>query len=176
MKRSREHGFTLIEVLVAIALSAAAMTLSYRALSAVLSGSDVLNRRLDAARDLDRLFARIEREMLTRLPGVPYQSVSGGPEHLVIENLATGPDGTGRPQSSEYRLDQHTLVLTTRVGHFPPRREVLFDAVRGFELRFLSPSRRWQLQWSAEDLGLPRAVELRIAVGEDEVTRVFALP
>ena len=180
-------GFTLIEVLVAVALVAAAITLSYRGLSAVIGASETVSARLEAARDVDRLFARFERELTQRAPfEVRGATFSGGHENgegfLSFSTIKTDDAGATRVERIDYRRTRDTLVLTTGADPslgavIPPRRDVLFEAVSEFSLRFMGDDLVWQDRWPASASGaLPRAVELRLEVGQERALRVFALP
>ncbi len=173
MKRAR--GFTLIEVLVAIALVACAVTLSWRALAAVSDGAEQLNRRIDVASDMDRLFARIERETLHRL----RDSMAGGVEanQVFVRFASLVPDDAGRLQRLhlEYRLEGSRLYLITRneMTAGALRQDSLFDEVGTFAVRFMAEDGAWASTWQQ---GEPRALEVRLKLRGEEGVRVFALP
>ena len=183
---TRSAGFTLIEVLVAIALVASAVTLSYRALSAVGEGTERLTARIDVVVDIDRLFARIERECLQRAPGkirdarLHAQNIPDGTFFSLTSMLPTD-EGSLRARRIEYRQEGRALYLITRDDpalkpDSPAQRDLLFDAVDLFALRFLDSNQTWQTTWDDTQEAYPRAVEVRLKVRGEEGLRVFALP
>lgn len=171
----RAAGFTLIEVLVAIALVACAMTLSWRALAAVSNGAEQLNRQIDVASDMDRLFARLERETLHRVRSSLGGGVADNQRFVSFTSLA--PDEAGRLQrvNLEYRLAGSRLYLITRdeMTAGAPRQDTLFDEVDTFAVRFMAEDGAWVSAWQQ---GEPRALEVRLKLRGEEGVRMFALP
>jgi general secretion pathway protein J len=180
------QGFTLIEVLVAIALLAAAVTLSYRGLSAVIDNSGHLNERVDEARELDRLFANMERDLLHRLPaGVRNAALTGGNASGTVSFalLTQVADERGgwvsmmrryEWDSARQRLELVSLPDPPPGKDTPPTREMLFEKVDAMQLRFLDNERNWRDAWAGTPY--PRAVEVSLQLGPTQARRIFRVP
>ena len=185
MKRRTAGGFTLIEVLVAIALVAAAVTLSYRALTAVIGGAEHLGERIDVARDIDRLFTRIERDCLHHLPSTVRGAwMSGnnrsGRAFFGLATLRPDEQGDFRSQQVEYRHEGDTLYLITRddpelVGDKPPRREALFKTVERFEVQFMDLTQEWIDDWEDGMAAYPLAIKVSLRTGNQDAERIFVV-
>src|SRR4029079_12732452 len=67
-RRARTAGFTLLEVLIALAIMATLAVTSYRALSGMLDGEARVAAERDRWRDLDLFFARFEHDIGHVLP------------------------------------------------------------------------------------------------------------
>lgn len=158
----KARGLSLIEVMVALLLIATASTLSYRALASVINGTGQAGQVIDTTRDFDRLFARLEREILQR---APQAKIEGGDGSLALSSL-----GEAREVRVTYRLDQQRLWRQSA-----PLDEVLFEGVARFAVRFLGEDGQWVERWAADNPA-PRAIEISLAQGGAEASRVFDLP
>lgn len=109
--RSRARGFTLIEMLVAIALLAVIALLSWRGLDATIRGRDTVAATLSQTRLLGRYFSQLQFDLL---------------------NLVTADEVVGPP----LRLRPNELVLVRHVGvgGGPTHVQVVRYALSGREL------------------------------------------
>lgn len=185
MRRVRQAGFTLIEVMIALAIFATMAALSYllfdqstRASSAIsnqMSELQLLQRTLQSlSTDLAQLQPRPVRE-----PGSPTSRAAllADTRNLYVLELTRGgyanPLGVPRATAMRvaYRLDEGDLVRTQWPAldnplNVEPRELVLLEDVVRFELRFLGDAgAEWLPQWppfGGGGGGRPRAVELII--------------
>jgi len=201
VKKSRQ-GFTLIELVVALAIFAVVSALVYGGLRSVL---DTRNRaeeqatRLAAlqtafvlmARDIEQAAARrIRDDAGGPLPAMRGATSSG---NSALEFTRAGWNNpAGRARSTLQRVaysvrDGKLLRLTwamlDRAPGDRPQETVLLDKVKGFEMRFLDPQMKWQLQWppattdNSSQVMLPRAIEVSIDVeGWGRIPRMFRVP
>jgi general secretion pathway protein J len=163
-------GFTLVELLVAMAIFTVVGALALGGYTQLQKQSEIAAQRLDRMReiqtavqtianDFEQLEPRPIREPLgeTRLPALlagksvdyPVQLTRGG-----WSNTA----GLARPtlQRVAYRVDQdglwrdHWPVLDRTLSAEPIRRNLL-KSVRGVSFRFLDPNSQWLDRWPASD-------------------------
>ncbi len=190
------RGFTLVEVVVAVALFALAMGLAYGGLDAVVRARAQLDdqaQRLGQLQfamglletDLRSLLARPARDELGREQ--PPLRVSGG--ELALTRAGYG-NGLAQPRSELQRVEwfrdgeglhRRALLSLDR----PPRAAgnegpALLEGVEEFEIELLAENGRWLRQWPApgQPAGrLPRAVRLRLNVPQyGDIERIFELP
>lgn len=180
LPRTREDGFTLIEVMVALLIfailaSAGVALLSFSARAQAASGRKLddlaaLNRTLSIlSADLAQARARAVRdEAGTPLPAfVGEGNGDARPLLRLVRGGWTNLDAQGRPEAQkvEYRLDGGVLQ---RLGYpqidgaapLPPA--PLLDRVRAVRLRYRFRG-AWSDRWDGGGgVALPQALELRI--------------
>ena len=191
----RTTGFSLMELLVAVAVFALASALAWAGIAAVARTREHLAAEQDA-------FAAVARsvELLSRDLGQavvrPVRDANGSMlpalvgDGTRIELTRTGYVGAPATAQSDlervaWQLDGHALmrlrwpVLDRAPGSTPAPR-VLDEGVTRMALRYLDHGGRWQARWPAprdvDAAPLPRAVEFRLefeTVGE--IRRVIEL-
>jgi general secretion pathway protein J len=152
---SPESGFTLVEVLIAMAITAFVSVLSYQTLSTALAGIESARTESERLHEINRAFTVLSRDVrqMTNRPvrdefGQMASAVSGG--ELARDPLRLTRSGwhnsTGAPRSTlqrvAYRLEEDKLLRLTypvldRTTAIEPTETVLIDGVEVFELRFL---------------------------------------
>ena len=152
---SVEAGFTLVEVLIAMAITAFVSVLSYQTLSTALSGFESVLAESERLHEINRAFTVLSRDIrqMTNRPvrdefGQMASAVSGG--ELARDPLrltrAGWHNSTGAPRSTlqrvAYRLEEDRLLrlsypVLDRTTAIEPTETVLIDGVEVFELRFL---------------------------------------
>ncbi len=195
------RAFTLVELLVALAIFALLAGFAYRGLQSMLDTREALQRETRKWRDIAIFVGRIERDLSAVLatPARP-QAIARRPAPLtsVVETV-THEDGLAltrsgnvlqenalaAPQRIAYRLREGTIErLTWTSVDFAPREEPaavrVLGRVSALRFRFLLENGEWRGSWgiaNAEQKALPAAVEvtLKLASGET-IVRLVDLP
>lgn len=195
----RRAGFTLVELLVALAIFAILSGFAYRSLNAMLDSREALERESRKWRDVAIFVGRLERDLGavlnrgvvgasgTRLPAVSSSiemttardglafTRSGAPLH---ENALAAP------QRVAYRLNEDRVERITWEGsdaapRAQPQPVTVLAGVKSLAFRFLDLRGEWRTTWgppgSAERA--PAAIEatLTLASGE-KISRLVDLP
>ncbi len=149
-------GFTLIEVLIALAITALVATLSYSSLSAVLSSVEGLRASGERISEVNRARTIISRDLRQFVPrairdefGETEPPLWGG--EAAESSLSFTRGGWYNPnqqlrsglQRVRYRLEDNVLwresfVALDRVSDAEPQRARLLEDVEFFEVAFLS--------------------------------------
>jgi general secretion pathway protein J len=184
----RRRGFTLVELLVALAIFAVVSVLSLRAVSAALDHRAHAEAEAHKWRDLARLFAVIESDLGAALETTP----AGFRGHaapdpldglwLVLARAGRDDDGEAAvaPRVVHYRIAQGTVVRSTHhhpdpASGGPPIHASRHPAqVRSLALRYMNERGEWLSEWNASQTELPRALELDVVLaGNERVRRVL---
>lgn len=198
---NRGRGFTLLELVVAIAVFAVMALAAYQGLDSVLLTRAHVAEAGDRLGELQMGMFRIERD-LEQATSRPVRDDHGQGEAALVAApggriaLAFTRDGWENPlaqpraglQRVAYRLEDGTLFRThwvrlDRGTHLPPRDTALVGGVRGLEIRLLAASGNWETHWPPpgdtpdENIALlPRAIELTLdLVDLGPVTRLLLL-
>ena len=153
--RPMEAGFTLVEVLIAMAITVFVSVLSYQTLSTVLIGIESARAESERLHEISRAFTVLSRDIrqLTNRPvrdefGQVVSAVSGGElaRHPLRLTRSGWHNSTGAPRSTlervAYRLEEDRLLrlsypVLDRTTAIEPTETVLIEGVELFELRFL---------------------------------------
>jgi general secretion pathway protein J len=200
MMKKSIHGFTLIEVLVALFVFAILAVTAYRGLNAVSQTRAHIDQETRKWQALERFFARLDGETAQVLQrpvrtadgvvapawvGTPSASESLEDVQLAFtRNGGFDADGTPLPpQRIGYRLrkDKIELLRWTALDSAPynvPTVDALLDNVSEFNLRHLTSRMTWEKQWPpvVADATLPKGVEVELVLKSGEkLTRFFSL-
>jgi general secretion pathway protein J len=196
----RAPGFTLIEVLVALAIFGMLAAIAYGTLGRTLSNAEILTERMQRLQSLQRTMRYLSEDFMQLAPRPVREDLGenfGPALHTDVQsdfavelthggwsNPATLPRGT--LQRVAYRLEQgelvryHWTVLDRTLSNEPVGR-ALIDEVESIVFRFMQDNGDWTEEWPPENrpgpLGLrqrPRAVEVVLTlVDATEITRIL---
>lgn len=197
MIRQRHGGFTLIEILVAIALFAVLGLAANRLLSQVVRADDATRERGARLAELQRAMGILERDALQAVArpvrdelGERQPAMTGGVGALLEFTRAgwRNPAGARRSelQRVAYVLENRELLrfywpVLDRAEGSEPIRQVLLHDVEAANVEFISAEgeRRsfWPQETGEEAAVLPRALGIRLVVPPyGEIERLIALP
>lgn len=199
-----QRGFTLIEVLVALAVFAIASLIAYRGLDAVASTKSALDRDIRFWRELGLVFDRMEADFLQTLPHplradqetftTPLRGSSAGSDSanggFVVEFARH--DGNRPPVHVLYRCERGELSLrlapindsVKAAGNSAaaPEVHVLLKGVEQCDIAFLNAANAWLPEWSGDQSSIqaqtrPRAIRFRLSLpGRGQFERIYYLP
>lgn len=189
------RGFTLVELLVAVALFALAASLALGGMSALVRARAQLDAELTRLAALQFAIGVIERD-LRGIAARPVRTGFGTPRPALVGAVATlelshysaaGALAQSRADISRvgYQLDGQRLLrvrypVLDRPPAVAPTLDPLLDQVERIEWRYIGdPGSPSQSQWPPPRGGddWPRAVELRLQLSDlGEIRRVFELP
>lgn len=170
----RARGFTLLEMLVAVAIFAVVATLAFGGWISVMRQYEDTHEAQARLQDIRRAVTLLERDLF-QIEARPVREafqgdllpvLRGGVDQMLPVELTRGgwrnPAGVPRANVQRvawqreddtlYRL--HWLVLDQAQDSEPVRLEVL-DGVEEFALRFLDADGNWHEQWPSLDSGAP---------------------
>jgi len=194
------HGFTLLEILVALIIFGLMSVMAYRGLTSVLQSRDHLAQENRKWRAVAMLFARIEQDLnqLANRPvrdsndlnAAPFgaQAVLRGEHEAMLSFTRMGyADQAGAlagPLRSGYRLRGETVeqLLWPAPDAAPravPAVNGLLDNVSVLEFQYLDASGAWHTQWplAGSNNVFPAALQVVLGLKSGErIVRLFALP
>lgn len=198
----RRHGFTLIEVLVALAVFGVMSLLAYATLGSTLSNADYLTDRMERLQSIQRTMRYLSSDLMQASPRPVRSDVGDSYVPALYSTLSSdfGLEVThggwgnpaGLPRSTQqrvaYRIEDdellryHWFVLDRTYGN-EPIVTVLLDDVESLYFRFYDASGEssevWPPQQQAGGVGMrsrPRAVEIVLSLRDQgEITRLLEI-
>ncbi len=193
-------GFTLIEVLVAMAVFALMSALAYGALARTISSAEILGDRMDRLQSVQRAMRQLDQDFMqlaprpirkelgdTYSPALEADRLSG----VVLELTRAGwSNPAARPRGSLQRvayliedgeLRRYYWHVLDRTFSNEPVIVTLLDDIESLNIRFMLDNGEWSDQWPPQSVGnapdlrrRPRAVEVVLSlVNEGEISRLI---
>lgn len=202
--RARAHarGFTLLELMIAIAIFALLSLGTYRMLESVLHSDAATRAQEQSLRELARAFWTLERD-LAQISPRPVRDAYGDERNAFLGEPAAedaavafeltrsgwrNPSGLPRSQLQRVRwrlagttLERVYWVVLDQAIDSQPRVQRVLEGVSALELRFLDQDGVWQNQWPPDPeqkpRRLPQALELKLQHRRyGELSRLLRLP
>lgn len=200
MSTRRSSGFTLVEVMVALAIFGMLAAIAYGTLGQTLANAEILTDRMARLQSVQRTVRYLTEDFMQLAPRPVREDLGenlGPALHTNVQsdfavelthggwsNPATLPRGT--LQRVAYRLEEGELVryhwpVLDRTLSNEPAGRVLLDEVDSILFRFMQDNGDWTEKWPPENrpglLGSrqrPRAVEITLVLADEtEIRRLL---
>lgn len=199
MSMRSNQGFTLIEVLVAMAVFAVMTILAYMSLGQTLANADMLGKRMDRLQAIQRTMRYLSNDLSAASPRpirselgdtyMPAVMVSAANNFVLAVTHGGWSNPAGLPRSTQqrsvYLLEDGRLfrvyynVLDSTYTNNALSTEIL-DGVESIEFRLFQDNGETSNQWPplgaaglAAEMMRPRAVEIILTLeGEGEIRRI----
>lgn len=176
----RAQGFTLLEVLIAVAIFVVVGALAMGGYNELIKQSDIVERSNVRSRQVQSGIQRIVQDFATLEPrpvreplGESFQPAlraDARTEQLAEFTHSSWSNPAGLPRSTlqrvMYRMEDNKLrrdywYVLDRTMAGEPASAVLIDKVERASLRFLDSNRRWHEQWPPLGYSAPDVLRLR---------------
>lgn len=198
--RRRNAGFTLLELMIAIAVFGLMATVAYGGLKSVLALTTATELQAQRIGEIQLAVSRLERDVEQAIArgvrnelGERGPALAGGVGFDALELTRDGrPNPLNRQRSSLQRVAWRVLgeelvrqampVLDQPLGLESTDFEVVLTGVEELQMQFLDSEDQWVLQWpkgpepELQEV-IPRAVDLRLQLNDwGEIRRILVLP
>lgn len=192
----RTHGFSLIELLVALAVFATMAATAWGALNSIVHTRSELAHKEDDLRALMVTVDSLQRDLRQAVArpvrgnyGEPVASFIGASDRLEftrmgfanpLAELRSNLERVGYALDGKH-LQRASYPVLDRAPNTQPRTRALRDGIDAFRLRYLDAQQRWVGAWpeptaNAGDPVLPRAVEVNLDTADyGEITCIVEL-
>lgn len=188
------RGFTLLELLVAMAVFGVVGVMAVGGLGAVLAGDRAARDQQERLREVQLAVQTLERD-LAQAVARTVRDRYGDPLAAVLaarDGIELTRGGFANPlahrrselQRVGYRLQDESLLraawpMLDRAPGLEPRETEMLAGVQAFQVRWLDDRDRWLDLWPPVGLGAtawPRAAEVRLRLADwGEITRLIPL-
>jgi general secretion pathway protein J len=198
---SRSSGFTLLELLVAMAIFAIISALALGGLNAVVTEQTIAKAQMQRLAELQRALRYLTDDFAQLNPRFVRQVLGDATDPpLVTDNLGENvvrlsrsgwrnpvPVARGTLQRVQYRIEEDDLIREYwLVMDYPlgaePRSEVVLEDVTEIEIEYLDADAQWSTQWPPLRQGLattfpyPQAVRINLELADwGEIVRIVDL-
>ncbi|WP_283149659.1 type II secretion system minor pseudopilin GspJ [Silvimonas soli] len=189
-----KRGFTLLEILIAMAIFAVMSLIAFRGLSTMVDTKIRLDAETTRWRELSLVLGRFDDDV-TQAANRSWRDSSGLTQPALEGNAQ--PNNPDWPQLQlvrmnrdrepfhvAYRLKEGRLEMLQwdsldLAPRSQPQVHVMLDRVQRFEVSFMDSSLQWQATWpvvGGTDV-LPRAIKVVMQQeGQGSIQRIYALP
>ena len=197
--RQKSAGFTLLEVMIALAIFALMSVVAYEGLNQVMSARTTLQSTASQWRDLDMFWTRLQNDVqhFSRRPvrntaGIAQAALIGNQvligqddAHLwLTRNQLNARGELGEPFRLGYRLQDGQLQLLVwdvldAAPRSRPKVYPLFNRVESFKLRYFDRTGSWVNKWQPSSVQdpPPRAIKVELKLQDmGVVERILELP
>jgi general secretion pathway protein J len=191
MNRNRlNRGFSLLEILIAMAIFAIMASMAYAGLRGILQTRELTEKRSETIAQLQQLMYLLNEDLSQAALrpvrdelGTDELAFSGGDGIRLLTLTRNVPDWSGLSTRSNLQrisyvnengtLYRQAWTTLDRTQQSQSRRKKLLS-VEKVDVRFLG--QEWTSHWSAEGAVLPKAVELTVEIARlGEIRRLFLL-
>lgn len=200
-RKSKNTGFTLIEIMISVIIYAIISVISYRIITTLVNTKQIAGGAQEKWGNLSTISSNLGSSWNraiplvvrdgsgTILPAVLGKNKLSGSFDSQLEITLSGligddVFGTTPPKRVGYRFYQGSLYLVTwptlnRVPSTTPEVDLLIDNVQSFNVNFLYTDRQWRDTWPPDNgdvTALPQAIKVNFQLNSGEsVERVWAL-
>ncbi|MDH5264489.1 MAG: type II secretion system minor pseudopilin GspJ [Betaproteobacteria bacterium] len=195
----RDRAFTLVELLIALAIFALLSAFAFRGLAVLMDSREALDRDSRKWRDVALFVGRFERDVQAALdrPATGPSGTPQGPISSLLDLGGTTASGLALTRAGA-TLYANELAAPQRVGYrlaggrvdrlaWPgvdagPRAEAaatpVLENVRSLGFRFLDRNFEWRRDWALPATqGMPLAVEMTLELaGGEKIVRIVDIP
>jgi len=185
MRCARTHGFTLVELLIALAILALVALLGYRAVSSLTESEARLAAESERWRGLDALFARLEADMRAAVPRdarvgaakePPWTAGADAAGNSEFRLSRAGPEFVLEPGSAGQRIGYRLRNGALEVLYWPhldvpadtaPIAYGLAEGIARFAVGYLDGRGGWHDHWPLlGESAIPRAVRVTLMLDD----------
>ena len=199
MMCSRQKGFTLLELVIAIGIFALMSAMAYGGLNSVMNTRAHADAQADRLAQLQKAFLIIGRDIEQSIERPVRDNYAdelppisgGGYGSSILELTRSGranPMGLARShlQRVGYEVQEDQLLrkvwpVLDRALDTVPYEGVMLEGIKAVDLRFMNADKQWQTQWPEPSLvgmlpppAMPRAVEITLDLEDwGRIRRIF---
>jgi general secretion pathway protein J len=197
-----QSGFTLVELLISMAIFAILSILAYGGLDSVIKSKTQTEEAMLRLNQLQLTMTKLHRdlEQLTprkatdELGGTLLKLSAGQGDDLLIQFTRNGWRNPAKLirshlQRVAYKLDEEKLIRMSwsyvdRAQDNQVVETLLMDNLKGVQLRFLDSGKNWHDNWpkanadpGANNIAQPQAIEITLQMNDwGDITRIFRVP